>query len=92
MPRHAHVPDDVAVSPWVGMAAEAAREWWRDHPGYSLGEYDGWVYREYEPLVLRGMGVPAGVAGRLTVTQRSALDAVHAGLVEGAALRRPHAA
>jgi hypothetical protein len=37
-------------------------------------------------MMLRGMGVPAGWR-RLTATQRAALDAIHVGLAEGAALR-----
>jgi hypothetical protein len=73
------------------MAADAAREWWRDHPGAPLDEYDGWAYLEYEPLMLRGMGVLAGWR-RLTARQRAALDAIHVGLAEGAALRRQRAA
>jgi hypothetical protein len=89
--RHPHVPAEVAASPWRTMAADAAREWWRDHPGAPLDEYDAWVYAELEPQMLRGMGVPAGWR-RLTATQRAALDAIHVGLAEGAALRRQRAA
>jgi hypothetical protein len=88
---HPHVPADVEASPWRTMAADAAREWWRDHPGAPLDEYDEWVYREYEPMALRGMGVPAGWR-RLTATQRAALDAIHVGMADGAALRRQRAA
>jgi hypothetical protein len=88
---HPHVPADVAASPWRTMAADAAREWWRDHPGAPLDDYDEWVYAVLEPRMLAGMGVQPGWR-RLSVVQRDALDDIHEGIEDGMRMRRARAA
>jgi hypothetical protein len=90
MDRHLHVSPEVAASPWRTMAADAAREWWRDNPGAPLDEYDEWAYAELEPQMLRGMGWRPGMD--LTLVQVESLYAVRDGLVDGVAMRRRRAA
>jgi hypothetical protein len=78
------------MSAWRTMAVDAAREWWRDHPGAPLEEYDEWAYAVLEPRMLRGMGWRPGLS--LSSVQQESLYAVRDGLADGMRLRRPRAA
>lgn len=76
-----------AELPWVGIAREDAREWWRSNSGAPLSEYAAWIASEYEPKTLLGLGylpTPAPSGRRLTANQKDILDDVHAGLADAA--------
>jgi hypothetical protein len=63
-----------ATSPWLQMAHDDAREWFRDHPGAPLAEFTAWAERyEVQEVLRAGFGWQPGdpVAQRV----QEALDA-----------------
>lgn len=68
----------------MGIARLDAREWFRDHPGASLHEFDQWV-DGYEVAMLRGSGYRGG---RLTTQLQEILDDIHVGLSQVVEERR----
>lgn len=60
----------------MGIARQDAREWFRDHPGAPLAEFDEWV-GWYELAMLHGCGY---AGGRLTGRFQGILDDIHVGL------------
>jgi hypothetical protein len=50
-----------AASPWLQMAHDAARDWFRDHPGAPLAEYGAWCEGyEYGQVLAAGYGWQPG--------------------------------
>lgn len=76
-------------SPWVGMARDEAKEWWRDHPGASFSEFAEWVDGHYEPQVFTagfGWHPRRSLGRRMTAIEQEVLDDVHVGLHEAVEL------
>jgi hypothetical protein len=69
--------------PWLTIAREDGREWWRLHPGAPLLEFYQWVMDEYEPMVLRNVR-GARHARQFNRIQQDALDDVARGMLEAA--------
>lgn len=64
------------MSAWFGIAEGDAREWFRDHQGVPLEEFDDWVCR-YECQVLSWTEYSGG---RFGLKLNEILDDVHTGL------------
>lgn len=75
---------NVSNGPWVGMAKLDAREWFRDHRGAPLAEFDVWVGK-YELAMLMGSGYRGGP---LSTQLQEILDDIHLGLTEAVEERR----
>lgn len=60
------------------MARGDAQEWFREHQGAPLWEYDRWVAERYEPSVLAGNGWAPG--SPIDWKLQAALDGAHEGL------------
>lgn len=73
-----------AESPWVGIAREDAKDWWRQHPGAPFSEFAEWADRRYLPVTLSGMGWRGDRP--LTPKEQEALADVYVGLSEAATL------
>jgi hypothetical protein len=68
-----------AASPWLQMAHDQARDWFRRHPGAPLTDYAAWCEAyEYGQVLTAGYGWQPG--GEVTQQMQEALDAAYVGL------------
>jgi hypothetical protein len=68
-----------AVSPWLPMAHDDARDWFRDHPGAPLADFTAWCEAyEYGQVLAAGYGWQPG--DPVTRQMQEALDAAYVGL------------
>jgi hypothetical protein len=68
-----------AASPWLWMAHDEARDWFRDHPGADLADYRAWCEAcEYGQVLAAGHGWRPG--DDVTQQMQDALDAAVVGL------------